>query len=347
MKLVIGFITYNQSTFKYLPFFWSSLVSAIDRANLIFPQLTPKILVVDNSTDNFQNNYLFLSQNLRNENYNGREVKIIQSKKNIGFSRAYNLMINSSLKDGAEIFLMLNPDVLLDVYFIEELIKAYQTDKNSAIFSPKILYWDFDNNKKTNIIDSCGVGLNYSHHFFDLNQGKEEKNVTESQKEVFGFTGAGALLNLNHIKKVAIDNGKYLEFFDELMFMYKEDIDLSYRLRLNGFNIVFIPKAKMYHHRTLSKSKFLKHFFCRKKDLGRSYSFLHQLIIIFKIKRLPFSSKIRILTFFRFLLILFYGIFFETKQLRKFIKIRPQIINKGLILKGNYDNIKKIESLMV
>jgi len=346
MKLAIGFITYNQSTFKYLPFFWPSLRLSLDRAKYVFPQLNTRVLLVDNSDSNYNNNFDFLSQQSIERNNNEDELEIIRSDKNLGFSSAYNLMINSSLKNNDEIFLMLNPDVLLDVYFIEELIRVYQQNKNVGVLAPKILYWDFENNIKTNIIDSYGVGLSRSHYFFDIGQGKFEKDFPEPQGEVFGFTGAGALLNLDHIKKVAIDNGNYLEFFDELMFMYKEDVDLSYRLRLHGFIISFVPTAKMYHHRTLTKNQFFKKYIFRKKDIGRSYSFLNQLIIIFKIKKLPFSNKIRVLTFFRFLLSLFYGIFFETRQLIKFIKIRLQISNKALILKGDYVNIRKIEDLM-
>jgi GT2 family glycosyltransferase len=36
--------------------------------------------------------------------------------------------------------------------------------------------------------------------------------------------------------------------FDERLFMYLEDVDLAWRLRLLGWDAVFAPAARLYHH---------------------------------------------------------------------------------------------------
>jgi GT2 family glycosyltransferase len=36
--------------------------------------------------------------------------------------------------------------------------------------------------------------------------------------------------------------------FDERLFMYLEDVDLAWRLRLLGWEAVFAPEARLYHH---------------------------------------------------------------------------------------------------
>lgn len=344
MKLAIGFITYNQSTFKYLSFFLSSLLNSINQAKKNFPNLELNILVVDNSNNNYKDNYNFLINFLKDDCAN----KIWNLNENLGFSKAYNLMINFSIKNNDDIFLMLNPDVLVDVYFIEELLKSYQKNPEISVFAPKILYWNFSENKKTDIIDSYGIGISKSHYFFDIGQGENSNNFLSSKKEIFGFTGAGALLNLKQLIKVAYNNKGYLEFFDELMFMYKEDVDLSYRLQLKGLKIIFIPSALMYHDRTLSKNKFIKYFFSFNKNVSRSHSFLNQLMILYKINKiLPFFSfKIRIFTKFRLLFLYIYGLFFEKKQIKKIKKTKPKISEKGLYSLENIENIRKIEEFI-
>jgi GT2 family glycosyltransferase len=341
MKISIGFIVYNQSTYKYLKFFLTSLEESINEAKKYLADLSFNFLIVDNSDHDYQNNYDYLM------NYFGsyNNYKIFRSENNLGFARAYNKMINWSIREGHDLFLMLNPDVLLDIDFIKEILLAFNNKKEATVLAPKILYWDFKNNKKTNIIDSYGLGLDRSHYFFDINQGREDLENNKDIKEIFGFTGAGALLNLKELIKVAYNNN-YLEFFDELMFMYKEDIDLSYRLQIFGAKIFFVPQAIMYHDRTLSKNKYLNLLFFKNRDIARSRSFLNHLIILYKIRKIPFSFKIKFLTLIRFIKILFYGLIFEKKQLQKFKKICPKIDRKHQYLPINAEKIKKIESFM-
>lgn len=342
MKISIGFITYNQSTFKYLKSFLPSLGESVEEAKKYLTDLEFSFLIVDNSNHDYSNNYDYLLDHFKTQN----NYKIFRSENNLGFAKAYNRMINWSIKEGDDLFLMLNPDVILDINFIKEIIFALNERPEAAALAPKILCWDFRNNKKTNIIDSYGLGLNKSHYFFDINQGQEDLiGRNEEPREVFGFTGAGALLNLKELVKVAY-NGEYLEFFDELMFMYKEDVDLSYRLQIFGAKIFFIPRAIMYHDRTLSKNKYLNLLSFKNRDISRSRSFLNQLIILYKIRKIPFSAKVKFLTLIRFAKIFLYGLIFEKKQLQKFKEIRPEIEEKHKFSPINAEKIKKIEEFM-
>lgn len=343
MKISIGFITYNQSTYKYLKFFIPSLEESISEAKKYLADLDFNFLIIDNSNHDYLDNYNYLIDYSRTHN----NYKIFRSESNLGFAKAYNKMINWSIGEGNDLFLMLNPDVLLDINFIKEIVLAFKDRPDATALAPKILYWDFKNNKKTDIIDSCGLGLTRSHYFFDIKQGQEDfSRKNEEIREVFGFTGAGALLNLKKLIKVAYNSEDYLEFFDELMFMYKEDVDLSYRLQISGAKIFFIPEAVMYHDRTLSKNKYLNLLSFRGRDVSRSRSFLNQLIILYKIKKIPFSHKIRFLTLIRLALIFLYGLVFEGKQLQKFKEIRPRIEKKHQYLSINSKEIKKIEDFM-
>ena len=338
MKLSIGFITYNNNTFKYLSFFIPTLLATVNRAKSIYPDLSVDFLVSDNSDTDFSDNVDFFKKNYP-------IFKVWRSKENYGFSKSYNLMINESIKNGSDLFLVINPDVLLEESFLEKILSHYLSNKNIAVWIPKILYWDFENNIKTDIIDTYGVGLTETHHFFDINQGKKDQKDLISEKEVFGFSGAGALFNLPRLIKIAYQGKNGLEFFDEEMFMYKEDIDLSYRLQLAGEKIVFIPEAVMYHDRTVAKTNIIK-IIINNKNLSRGHSFLNQMIILRKIKHISFSFRVKLMTFLRLVSLYFYGFIFCRKQL-KILKNKKIIVNeKGFNYAKNSENIKKIEHLM-
>ncbi len=345
MKLSIGFITYNDNTLKYLPFFIPSLLSSVHRACSSYPNLLVDFFIVDNSDVSFSDNNDFLFNIFSEKKL---DYKIWRSKENCGFAKAYNLMINESLKRSSDIFLVINPDVLLEESFLEKMLLYYFSNKDVAVLVPKILYWDFKNNIKTNIIDSYGIGVNKCHRFFDINQGKNIKDCLgfNSNKDVFGFSGAGALFNLSKLIKVAYQNENGLEFFDEEMFMYKEDIDLSYRLQIAGEKIVFMSDTIMYHDRTISKDNPFKLIFPKNRNLSRSRSFLNQLIILRKIKNIPFSLDIKLMTFLRFCLLYVYGLIFLKKQIDIFQNKKDKIDKKAFNFHKNDKNLKKIEFFM-
>ncbi len=307
--------------------------------------LESTVLVVDNSDLLNRDNYVYLNNFFSNNNINN---KIWQSSENLGFSKAYNLMMNFAVENKFDNFLMINPDVLLDDHFILELLKKSKQYPGFSALAPLILYWDFLGLKKTNIIDSCGLGIKKTNYFFDRGQGHLFEAEKFKEGEIFGFTGAGALLNLDKISLVARSVDNNLEFFDEMMFMYKEDVDLSYRLQLFGLKILFVPQAIMYHNRTLSlfKGKLRSIILRSGTDNGRRYSLLNHLIIMYKIRKLPFSLKIKIYSNVRLFFIFIYSLLFQNKQLIKFIKMKKQIDAKGLYLEGNIDTVIKIEGFM-
>lgn len=62
--------------------------------------------------------------------------------------------------------------------------------------------------------------------------------------EVFGFSGGAAVLRTLAVKAVG--------GFDANLFMYYEDTDLSWRLRLAGWRIVYVPDAVVHHRHAAS-----------------------------------------------------------------------------------------------
>lgn len=273
-RVYIGFLSYGRSTAKYLPDFLASLTKQIDQSMVI--------VNYDNTpADQDQVNQLALQS--------FPQVQCLSSGKNLGFAKAYNQLIELAWQAGAEYFLVINPDTILQPEAIAELVNHLDRHPQVAAVMPKILRWDFARQALTDYVDSLGVALAKNGSFFDDQQGCLDNQIKEIQP-IFGFSGAAVLLRLSALKEIAFDNGCSQEYFDELMFMYKEDCDLSYRLQLAGWSIDLVPTAIIYHDRTAARvgRTIVKQLWQRRQvsRLVRGWSIAHQLIIFLKYYRL-------------------------------------------------------------
>lgn len=242
MKLVVGFLTYNESSLKYLADFLPSLRSALSFLN----QNEYKVLAFDNSDPNDSSNRDAIDLfNEKNSNF----LEYIHAAGNLGFSRAYNILIRTALRMQAEYFLVINPDTILEKNTISELVFALDSQADLASASPKIRRWDFAANTKTRIIDSCGLIVKRGLRFYDLGQGKEDDKRFD-QYSILGPSGAAGLFRLSYLEMIK-ENDQY---FDENFFMYKEDCDLAYRLSLIKAKSTLVPTSIMYHDRTAASS---------------------------------------------------------------------------------------------
>lgn len=171
-------------------------------------------------------------------------IKIIRNKKNTGYAKGNNIGINNS---SGEYILILNPDILLDNNFVQQSVSFLNNNKKSGAVTGKLLKFKFNNNvvKKTNIIDSIGFEIFKNHRVIEM--GGEEIDVSQfdKQKEVFGVSGAAPIIRRKALEEIKFE-GKYL---DEDFFAYKEDIDLSFRLRHAGWQCFYIPNALAWHDR--------------------------------------------------------------------------------------------------
>lgn len=335
-KLYLGFITCGDQTVKYLPDFLSSL----DKHN----NKDFTVLAFDNSEIINNDNVKFIKANYPN-------IELMRDKGNIGFARGYNQMITRAIQNGAEYFLALNPDMILAPGMITEAMIAIQEDEKIGAVAPKILKLDFLNQQKTKFIDSYGLYITKEHRFSDRHQGENDFNFDKSEA-VFGFTGAAVLFRINALVDVAFFNGNYYEYFDELMFMYKEDCDLSYRLRLADWNIIFSPLSVVYHDRTASpKGETFWQIILNRQNKSRQikkWSFINHWILLLKIKNLSLSWRVKLATIWYQLKSLVFVFMFEQYLLKELVtlwKLLPEIKKRRqqLIIRGR---IKDIEGFM-
>lgn len=331
MKLVVGFITYNENSAPYLSEFLPSLETALTPFSLDDYQ----VYALDNSSAGETANGRYIQEynaGLTGSGRPRRPLEYLRYGQNLGFSRGYNILISLAQSLGAEYFLVINPDTILDPAAISRLADALSGDGQLGSVAPKLLRWDREGGRLTATIDSLGLILRPGLNFIDAGQGEEDINVTPPRR-ILGPSGAAGLYRLSALEKikdapaanppgVAGTSGQY---FDERFFMYKEDCDLAYRLFLAGYGSRLVSTAFIYHDRTAAAPGrgLMASLRSRagKSRSVRAWSFHNQQLLFLKHwKNQNYVNKIIIV--FRSLSMLIFSLIFEQFLLKEYFSAR-------------------------
>ncbi|MCU1690860.1 MAG: glycosyltransferase family 2 protein [Jatrophihabitantaceae bacterium] len=180
--------------------------------------LPHRVLVIDNASDDGTAGIL------------GRypEVRVVRLPANAGFAGGVATALSAV---STSRIALLNDDADADPAWLAELGRVLDDDPGLVAVTSWILLRD----GRTN---SLGVALTPDGHGFDLGFG-ERPAISPEARDVFGFCGGAAMLRT---QAVAAVGGFPAEFF-----LYYEDTDTSWRLRLAGGRIGVVPSAVVHH----------------------------------------------------------------------------------------------------
>lgn len=320
-KVTVGVITHNSE--KYIEPCLNSLL-AQDYDNL-------EIIVLDSASSDH-------SIDILEEKF--PDIKLIESQENIGFARSHNEILRQTQGD---FYACVNVDMIFEPNFISQLVKSIDQKPIFGSSGGKVKRWDFEAFEKslkgaremgkTNFIDSAGLRILRSHRFEDIGQGEVDYGQYDHPRQIFGASGAAVLYRRKALEDVAFQNEDHeKEYFDESMFMYKEDVDLAYRLQWAGWKAHYTPYATCYHDRSAtafgrSTLSILKNR-AKKPKLINRLSYLNHHILLEKNFSDEYSGKIRSATFWYNFKVFLYILIFETELLSewwKYFKMRSQI----------------------
>ena len=179
------------------------------------------IIIVDNASQDGSVAYI-------EENY--PEFEIIQNNENLGFSAAVNAGIKSSK---SEYVFLLNNDVELDPNCVFNLFECIKKDKEIFAISSKMIQYH-DREK----IDDAGDEYTLLGWTKRVGYNKSSDKYLKT-REIFSACAGAALYQKKMLKEIG--------YFDENFFAYLEDVDISYRARIEGYNIQYCPQAIVYH----------------------------------------------------------------------------------------------------
>jgi GT2 family glycosyltransferase len=171
-------------------------------------------------------------------------VELVVNEENLGFAAGNNQAIRAAQ---APILLLLNPDTEVEASALASLLSVFAEEPRAAAVAAQLILPD------GSVQRSCrgfpepaalfyeAVGLS---RLFPHSETFGRYRMTywdhESHREV-EQPMASALA----VRRSALDE---VGLFDESFPLYFNDVDLCYRLRQAGWNILFEPKAKVKHH---------------------------------------------------------------------------------------------------
>ncbi len=175
----------------------------------------------------------------------GMTIRLITNQDNKGFARAHN---QGFAECQAPYVLVLNPDVEPQPGCLAEMVRMMESDDRIAAVTPK-LYKTLPFGGKSGIIDSYGIKMLAWGQVANIGENSLENAKFEPTEKVWGVSGACALYRLAALEAVKDEHG----IFDDRFWMYKEDVDLAWRLNRAGFQCALAPKAVALHQRSVQK----------------------------------------------------------------------------------------------
>lgn len=175
-------------------------------------------------------------------------VRIIENPKDIGFCRGNNAAM-SRIAPESDFVLFLNPDCFLTPTFAQEALAILNQPQNADIgaLSGLLCGYDIDADMPTGRYDSAGIFRTWYGHWFDRGKGEPiDSERFNAQEEVPALCGALMFCQRRAVDDVLL---RGTDVWDSTFYMYKDDIDLSLRIRRKGWRLLFAPECVAYHCR--------------------------------------------------------------------------------------------------
>ncbi|MBU1102872.1 glycosyltransferase, partial [Patescibacteria group bacterium] len=205
---------------------------------------------------------------------------------NLGFSAGHNLGIKESRGD---LVFLLNQDIILEADFLKNAVAIFGKDKQIGAVQGKLLRLKIDGESliKTQIIDNAGLVFLKNRRIIARGQGQRDSGKFSQPEEIFAIDGAAPIYRRAALEDIKICLDEKCEYLDEDFYMYKEDVDLAWRLRLAGWKAYYEPMAVAWHARTAGDSAATNYFDIireRRKigSFGKYHSFKNQRLMQIK-----------------------------------------------------------------
>lgn len=219
MRIAVVILNWNGKNLleKFLPLIVSS------------SQHIAQIVVADNASSD--ESVSFLQTNFPS-------IRIIPTGKNLGFAGGYNYALKQV---SADYYIILNSDIEVTRGWIEPVIDLMEKDKSVAACQPKILSY-----ARKNFFEHAGAAGGYIDFLgYPFCKGRIFDTVEPDQGQynmsgqIFWATGACLFIRSEVFHKL---NG-----FDEDFFAHMEEIDLCWRIQQQGYKIMYVHGASVYH----------------------------------------------------------------------------------------------------
>lgn len=185
---------------------------------------------------NYDNFEIILVDNMSTDNSHKKckemfpNVKLIENSENLGYCEGNNVGLRIA---NGQFVVVLNPDTIVDPYWLDELLKAYEIH-GDGIYQPKFLATtDHSMLLSTgNMIQIFGFGYSRS-------KGDIDKKQYEELEKIDYASGTCLFTSKKILQKIGL--------FDPFLFAFHDDLELCWRATLNKISSFYAPKSIVYH----------------------------------------------------------------------------------------------------
>jgi len=207
----------------------------IQRSNLEHRTLTLELIVVDNASSDGTVEML------------GTEfpiVRVIANNTNVGFTRANNQAL--ALAQGRYLFL-LNPDTTLHPDALQTLYTYAEAHPRVGILGPQLFYGDGtlqSSRRRFPTLATAFLESTKLQQWFPRNRVLTRYYMLDTRddaiQEVDWVNGAAMFVRRAVYERIG--------GLDETFFMYSEELDWCYRAKRAGWQVVYLPTARVTHY---------------------------------------------------------------------------------------------------
>lgn len=173
-------------------------------------------------------------------------LHLVRNRSNLGYAGAHNRFFAESRSD---LLMVLNPDAILDRAFLGNILHPF-ADPALGAATGKMLK-PHGSPSGENILDGTGIEIFRTRRARERGQLEPDRGQYDHLRKVFGVSGTAAVYRRSALEAVKLGDAEY---FDTDFFAYWEDFDLSWRLRLRGYECAYVPDAIVEHGRAIGVS---------------------------------------------------------------------------------------------
>ncbi|MGM9786755.1 MAG: glycosyltransferase family 2 protein [Candidatus Cryptobacteroides sp.] len=174
------------------------------------------------------------------------QVRTIVFDRNLGFTGGYNeafrqIVTEAPKGNSPEYFVLINSDIEVDEEWLAPLVEWMDSHLLCGACAPKLRSW-----QRKDMFEYAGAAGGYIDRFgYPFCRGRVLSDVEkdfgqyDSVKEVFWATGACLMVRSSVFQS--------LGGLDPRFFAHMEEIDLCWRMRLEGYHVDVVPSSVVWH----------------------------------------------------------------------------------------------------
>lgn len=288
-----------------------------------------QILVIDNDS---KDSTLDILTSFRNNS----KIKIITNSNNIGYGNA----VNQNLKNISSPFMaVVNADVFFEKNWARNLIKPLLNDDLIVLSSGMILFPDGLIQSAGGCMDKYGAVI---HNKLLL----KKINFLTNSFPFFYADGSAFLIRTDFFKNYS---------FDPNLFLYYEDVDLSWRIHMLKKKLLFVSDAIAYHdighkNKEMTTKKFLytarnRLYVCQKNLPSKKvFKIIPSILFLLLVNSIYYNFKFKTVSYtFNF----FKAWFWNIKNIKIILFQRKKVFKINLLTNDEFNNLITSKSIEI